>query len=198
MLTYCERPTAPRGCRRGKPSLCAENILRIQVRVQEPVWIPSRLPKQTGIPGEATWTAGLPKQKCFCMAIPVLTLISSLCKSRPKYPPAQIHIKLAGINQDIFIRQWGEPDIDTTLEKFKSFFSLDFLSSIRNSFENDAIRVWIYEKMDMFVLFKKGRLVAHFKWSEFKERFKRPVVAADSKEAKPSPRLSTARLSILA
>lgn len=113
------------------------------------------------------------------MAIPVLALITNLCKPRPKYPQGQIHLKLAGMNQDIFIRQWGEPEIDTTLEKLKRLLSLDFLPFIRETFENDTTRVWIYEKMDMFVLFRKGNLVAHFRWSEFKEKFKEPTGGID-------------------
>ena len=118
------------------------------------------------------------------MAIPVLALITNLCKPRPKYPQGQIHLKLAGMNQDIFIRQWGEPEIDTTLEKLKRLLSFDFLP-FSDTFENDTTRVWIYEKMDMFVLFRKGNLVAHFKWSEFRERSKKTAAEMDSVPRKP-------------
>jgi len=102
-----------------------------------------------------------------------------------------MHVKLAGINQDLFIREWGEPDIDTTLEKFKRFFSLDFLPSIRNPFENDTTRVWIYEKNDMFVLFRKGSLMAHFKWSEFKEKSKKTAAEIDPAPRKPYSSIAT-------
>ena len=120
------------------------------------------------------------------MAIPVLSVISNFRKPRPKYRTGQIHLKLAGINQDIFVRQWGTPEIDITLENLERFFSLDFLPSSINTFENDPTTAWIYEKMDMFVLFSKGKLIAHFKWSEFKERFKKPKVKIDSEGRKPS------------
>jgi hypothetical protein len=41
--------------------------------------------------------------------------------------------------------------------------------------------------MDMFVVFRKGKLIAHFKWSEFKERLKKAKVKTDSKSiANPS------------
>jgi len=120
------------------------------------------------------------------MAIPVLSVISNFRKPRPKYRTGQIHLKLAGINQDIFVRQWGAPEIDITLENLERFFSLDFLPSSINTFENDPTTAWIYEKMDMFVLFSKGKLIAHFKWSEFKERFKKPKVKIDSEGRKPS------------
>jgi len=125
------------------------------------------------------------------MAIPVLSLISNLCKPRPKYPTGQIHLKLAGINQGIFVRQWGAPEIDITLENLERFFSLDFLPTSSNTFEGDPTTVWIYEKMDMFVLFSKGKLIAHFKWSEFKERFKKPIAKVDSEGTKPPSLIAT-------
>ncbi len=131
------------------------------------------------------------------MAIPVLSLISNFCKPRPRYHTGELHLKLAGISQEIFVRQWGTPEIDTTLESFERFFSLDFLYSDSTTFESTPTTVWIYEKMDMFVLFRKGRLIAHFKWSEFKERFKRPIAKADPEETKP-PSLITTTLSMLA
>jgi len=131
------------------------------------------------------------------MAIPVLSHISHFRKPRPKYRTGQIHLKLAGINQDIFVRQWGTPEIDITLENLERFFSLDFLPSSSNTFENDPTTVWIYEKMDMFVLFRKGKLIAHFKWSEFKERSKRPMAEIDFEGTRP-PSLIATTLSMFA
>lgn len=95
------------------------------------------------------------------------------------------------MNQDIFVRQWGAPEIDITLETLKRFFSLDFLSSSSSTFENDPTQAWIYEKVDMFVLFSKGKMIAHFKWSEFKERFKKPFTGVDSEGTKPPSCIAT-------
>ena len=95
------------------------------------------------------------------------------------------------MNQDIFARQWGAPEIDITLENLEKFFSLDSLPSSINTIEKDPTTVWIYEKMDMFVLFRKGKLIAHFKWSEFKERSKQPVAEIDSKGTTPPSLIST-------
>ena len=131
------------------------------------------------------------------MAIPVLSVISNFRKPRPKYRTGQVHLKLAGMNQDIFARQWGAPEIDITLENLERFFSLDVLPLNSDSTENNPITVWIYEKVDMFVLFSKGKLIAHFKWSEFKERFKRPVAEIDSEGTKP-PFFIVTTLSMLA
>ena len=134
---------------------------------------------------------GCRSRNAFNMAIPVLSLISNFCKPRPKYPTGQIHLKLAGINQEIFVRQWGPPEIDITLENLERFFSLDVLPLNSDSTENNPITVWIYEKVDMFVLFSKGKLIAHFKWSEFKERSKKPRLEMDSEGKKPSFLMTT-------
>ncbi len=130
-------------------------------------------------------------ENAFNMAIPVLSVISNLCKSRSKYQTGQIHLKLAGMNQEIFQRHWGAPEIDITLENLERFFSLDFLPLNMDSPESNPITVWIYEKVDIFVLFSKGKLVAHFKWSEFKERFKKPVAKVDSEAAEPPSPIAT-------
>lgn len=134
---------------------------------------------------------GCRSRNAFNMAIPVLSLISNFCKPRPKYPTGQIHLKLAGISQDIFVRQWGAPEIDITLENLERFFSLDFLSLNSDPSENNPMTAWIYEKVDIFVLFSKGKLIAHFKWSEFKERCKKPVAEIDSQGTKPPSFVAT-------
>jgi hypothetical protein len=125
------------------------------------------------------------------MAIPFLSLISNLCKARPKHSTGEIHLMLAGMNQEIFLRQWGMPEIGISANNLQEFFRLDFLSSDSDPFQNDPLNVWIYEKMDMFVLFRKGKLIAHFKWSEFKERFNNRKVRIDSETQKPSPLMGT-------
>jgi len=95
------------------------------------------------------------------------------------------------MNQEIFLRHWGAPEIDITLENLQRFFSLDFLPLDSDASENNPITVWIYEKLDIFVLFSKGKLIAHFKWSEFKERSKKPKVKIDSEGKKPSFLMTT-------
>ena len=140
---------------------------------------------------------GCRSRNAFSMAIPVLSLISNLCKPRPKYQTGQIHLKLAGMNQEIFLRHWGAPEVDITLENLQRFFSLDFLPLNSDSSESNPITVWIYEKVDIFVLFSKGKLVAHFKWSEFKERFKKPVAKVDVETTEP-PSLIATTLSMFA
>jgi len=134
------------------------------------------------------------------MAIPVLNLISNLCKPQSKQTAGLTHLMLAGINQEIFCRQWGMPEINIGFDHLQEFFRLDFLPSNNDSSENDLTLIaWIYEKRDMFVLFRRGKLVAHFKWSEFKERFKKSkVTKIDSEGTKKPPPLITTTLSLFA
>jgi hypothetical protein len=102
------------------------------------------------------------------------------------------------MNQEIFVRQWGAPEIATTLKNLEKFFRLDFLPSSSNTFESDPTTVWIYEKMDRFVLFRKGKLIAHFKWSELKEKSKKPKGEIDSSEGANPPSLIATTLSMFA
>ncbi len=131
------------------------------------------------------------------MAIPVLSLISNFCKLRPRCSTGQVHLKLAGMNQDIFTRQWGAPQVDVTLETFQRFFSPDLLPPSADSPQNDPMTVWIYKKMDMFIIFRKGKLVAHYKWSEFKERSRKPPAAMAPDRGMP-PSLIATTLSMVA
>ena len=139
-------------------------------------------------------TAGLPKQKvfktqpliiktpgCFEMAIPFLSLISNLCGSQSKHSTGRTQCMLAGINQEIFVRQWGMPETNIRLDNLQEFFRLGFFPSSNDSLGNESLTACIYEKMDMFVVFRKGKLIAHFKWSEFKQRLKKAKVKTDSK-----------------
>lgn len=110
------------------------------------------------------------------MALQVLNLISSLYKSQSR------HLMLSGINQEIFIRQWGMPEFNIYIDNLnlREFFRTDFLPSDGDFLGNDIFTAWIYEKMDIFVLFRKGRLIAHFKWSEIREKFKKTKGDVDS------------------
>lgn len=116
------------------------------------------------------------------MAFQVLNLISSLYKSQSR------HLMLSGINQEIFIRQWGMPEFNINIDNLnlREFFRTDFLPSDGDFLGNDIFTAWIYEKMDIFVLFRKGRLIAHFKWSEIREKFKKTKGDVDS-EVDQSP-----------
>jgi len=103
------------------------------------------------------------------MAIP--TLISNLLR-RPPRGGAHPHALLTGIYQTVFLHQWGVPEIKISLDRLQGFFELDALFLNSEPTEEDSHTVWIYEKRDMILFFKRGRLVSHFKWGEFRERCK--------------------------
>jgi len=124
------------------------------------------------------------------MAFHILSLISSL------YKPQSRHLMLSGINQEIFLRHWGTPEFNINIDNLREFFKLDFLPLDSDSLGNDTFTAWIYEKMDIFVLFRKGKLVAHFKWSELREKFKRLQVEVDSEGNKRPPALMVTTLSL--
>ncbi len=103
---------------------------------------------------------------------------------------------LSGINQEIFLRHWGTPEFNINIDNLREFFKLDFLPLDSDSLGNDTFTAWIYEKMDLFVLFRKGKLIAHFKWSELREKFKRLQVEVDSEGNKRPPALMVTTLSL--
>lgn len=132
------------------------------------------------------------------MAIHVLGLISNLYKPQPRHKIGGAHLMLSGINQEIFLRHWGTPEININFDDLQEIFRLDFLPFNSDSPENETFAAWIYEKMDIFVLFRKGKLIAHFKWSEFRERFQRSTMKVDFEGNKKPPALTITTLSSFA
>jgi hypothetical protein len=80
---------------------------------------------------------------------------------------------LAGINQTVFLNHWGIPEIKISLDRLQGYYELDSLSLNTEPSEEDNNTVWIYEKKDRIFFFKKGKLISHFRWSEFRETWKR-------------------------
>jgi len=114
----------------------------------------------------------------------VPNLISNVWKNPSRPRRANQHLMLAGINQTIFLNHWGVPDIKISLDRLQGSYELDSLSLNTEPSEEDFHTVWIYERKDRIFFFKKGKLVSHFRWSEFKERCKKPEVEPDFRSAK--------------
>jgi hypothetical protein len=116
-------------------------------------------------------------------------IISSLWK-RPSPPvfskkpvPSvrpNLHLMMSGIYQNTFLSQWGTPEFQFGLGRLVGFFKLDFL--FVNWDQNEAVEysAWIYEKQNRILFFKNKKLLFHFKWDEFKEKWKRPKDEVDS------------------
>ena len=114
------------------------------------------------------------------MMIPVPSLISNLWK-RPSIPvQANSHFMMAGIFQTVFLNQWGGPEFQVSLDRLSGFFKLDFLFLNFKPSEGDYYTVWIYEKRNKILFFKNKKLILHFRWDEFKEKWKRPKEEVDS------------------
>ncbi len=101
----------------------------------------------------------------------------------PSYAPVSKHQMLAGINQAIFVRQWGMPQATLTLSDLQIFFIEEFASLRSDRTEtNNPIKGWIYEKKDALLVFRREKLVSHFRWSEFRERMKGQKAKVTSKD----------------
>ncbi len=95
------------------------------------------------------------------------------CKD-PFHVPVARHQMLAGINQAVFVRQWGMPQATLALTDLQMPFSVESLSLRSETTEaKNPLVAWIYETKDRLLVFRKEKLVSHFRWSDVRERMKR-------------------------
>ena len=102
------------------------------------------------------------------MTAPGLDLISHLRKSRPKQMPERPHLFMAGLNQKVFLKQWGEPETQVSLNKLGKLNKLGTMFLISDPAEEAHISVWIYKKKNSILLFTKEKLVSHFSFRRFR------------------------------
>ncbi len=129
----------------------------------------------------------------------VRNLISNFLRQSPQpfsgiKPPHQM---LSGIHQTVFLNQWGVPEIRFSLDRMEGFFALDSVSLKNDSGEETLHSVWIYESKDKILFFKRGRLISHFRWSGFKQRWRGPDEATDFKIPSKTPNPKSKTLSLL-
>jgi hypothetical protein len=113
------------------------------------------------------------------MLITVFSATSCGSKQRPRHGAPRTHLVLAGISQTVFLKQWGEPETQIGLNCLGSLCNLGSLFLIAEPAVEVRHSVWIYKKKDRILFFTRKRLTSHFKWSEFKERCKKPEQGAD-------------------
>jgi len=132
----------------------------------------------------------------------VPNLISNILKSpsRPSTRPSRNnqHLMLAGINQTLFLNHWGIPEIKISLDRLQGYYELDSLSLNTEPSEEDNNTVWIYEKKDRIFFFKRGKLISHFRWSEFRENWKKSKEETDSRPIRKASGLLATTLSLVA
>ena len=103
------------------------------------------------------------------MAIPGLDLISHLRKSRPKQIPERPHLFMKGLNQKVFLSQWGAPETQVSLNEIGKLSNLGTMFLIADPAEEAHISVWIYKKKNSILLFTKEKLVSHFSLRRFSQ-----------------------------
>jgi hypothetical protein len=104
------------------------------------------------------------------MTIPLFKAIQNLGKKQPVHQMGPHPLMLTGIRQDIFLKNWGEPDIQISLKKLGSFHGRGALYLIVRSDDEADCSILIYKNKDKILFFIKKRLNTHFKWSRFEER----------------------------
>lgn len=128
----------------------------------------------------------------------VPNLISNILKGPSRPSRGNQHLMLAGINQIIFLNNWGAPEIKISLDRLQGYYELDSLSFDTEPNEEDSHTVWIYEKKDRIFFFKRGKLVSHFRWSEFRDKWKKEKQETDVRASRKSSAFLAMTLSLVA
>jgi len=82
--------------------------------------------------------------------------------------PERPHLTLAGINQKVFLNQWGEPEAQVGLNQIGKLNKVGTLFLITEPSEETPLSVWIYEKKDQILFFTREKLISHFSCKKFR------------------------------
>src|SRR5512143_1494635 len=104
------------------------------------------------------------------MIVPFLRTTRKLGWKQPTGMTAGHRLMLAGISQNLFLKNWGGPEALLSLKRLGGFYRREALYLVVNSEDEADYSIWIYRKKDRILFFLRKRLIAHFKWSKFKER----------------------------
>ena len=100
--------------------------------------------------------------------IPGLDLIPHFRKARRKQMPERPHLFMAGLNQKVFLNQWGKPEAQVTLEQLGKSSQLGTMFFTTSAAEEARFSVWIYKKKNRVLLFANEKLVSHFSCNKFR------------------------------
>jgi len=78
------------------------------------------------------------------------------------------HLMLNGISQNLFLKNWGGPEALISLKRLGGYRQ-EALYLVVDSDDEADYSIWIYKKKDRILFFTKKKLVAHFKWSAFRD-----------------------------
>jgi len=96
------------------------------------------------------------------MIFPVLDRIPNFHKSRPREAPERPRLMLTGINQKVFLKEWGEPETQLGLSELGELGKLGAIFLVTSPVEKTPLSVWVYKKKKSILLFAKEKLVSHF------------------------------------
>ena len=77
---------------------------------------------------------------------------------------------LAGLSQDAFLKEWGVPEIQISLDNLEGYYKRDAVAVDTDSSGEATHSVWIYKAKNRVFFFTRKKLMSHFKWSEFRDK----------------------------
>ena len=98
-----------------------------------------------------------------------LQSVPSLLKNQHEHLVPRRHLMLAGISQDVFLKQWGSPEIEINLDQLQGSYRHHAVALETGNAGENLHSVWIYKEKNRVFFFSRKRLVSHYKWSDFKE-----------------------------
>lgn len=119
------------------------------------------------------------------MPIAGLDLISHFRKARPTQMPERPHLFMAGLNQKVFLNQWGEPEEQLTLNQLGELNKLGTMFLITDPTEEANLSVWIYKKKNSILLFAREKLVSHFSCKKFRSLLPGLPISSDTPPTGP-------------
>jgi hypothetical protein len=130
--------------------------------------------------------------------IPNLSRLSSLLKTPPEALASRRHLMLAGLSQDVFLKEWGVPEIQISLDNLEGHCKREVVAVDTDSPEETLHSVWIYKAKNRVFFFTRKKLVSHFKWSEFRDKRIEDELGGASGPFKKFPALFATTLSLVA
>jgi hypothetical protein len=130
--------------------------------------------------------------------IPNLTRLSGLLRMPPEALASRRHLMLAGLSQDVFLKEWGVPEIQISLDNLEGHYRPEALA-VDGDATGEAIHsVWIYKAKNRVFFFTRKKLVSHFRWSEFKDKRLSDEIEDPSRSFKKFPAFLATTLSLVA
>ncbi len=99
---------------------------------------------------------------------PLSHLMPNIRKPGSGQRPERPHLMLTGINQKVFLNQWGRPEAQVGLNKIGKLNKLGTMFLITDPNEETNLSMWIYEKKERILLFAREKLVSHFSCKQFR------------------------------